>query len=124
MTPKLKYLLRRRNTLLRRGRVEAADALATRINDCIVKTNAASFQGLERGSRMLWAEDRRLQGDDVVSPAVFGGVTCESLKRHYQVVSTDLDYIVPSLKLTANIEQPVNIDEYYVFRGIGPWVVI
>lgn len=82
MTRHLKFLLHHRNTLLHRGTVEAADALAVSINECIVKANGASFSGLERGSRKLWAEGGalvQLQGDDAVGPAVIGGITCEML---------------------------------------------
>ena len=118
MTPHLKFLLRRRNSLLRRGRHGAADALASKINDCIITANATTFQGLERGSRRLWAEVRRLREGETVSPSVIWGVTCETLNLHYQNVSTDLGYIEPLLKLTANLEHPVDIDEYVVFKGL------
>src|SRR6218665_1883035 len=46
MTPFMKVLLRRRNKLLKRGRHEAAAAVSVRINSCIVRRNAVSFDGL------------------------------------------------------------------------------
>src|SRR3984885_2958223 len=43
MSPFLKHLIRRRNTLHRRHKTEAADALAERIKSCIERANFESF---------------------------------------------------------------------------------
>src|ERR1043165_3246273 len=54
MTPYLKHLLRRKNHLHRHGRLAAAEALATRINHLIARSNETTFDCLARGPRPLW----------------------------------------------------------------------
>ena len=118
MTPYIKFLIRKRNTLYRRHKFEAADALAARIGANIVKSNSSSFQGLERGSRKLWDEVRRLtEGRRDLHPCT-SQVSSTSLNNHYQAVSTDANYIKPSPKITVTDEDQINIDEYFVFRSL------
>ena len=87
VTPFIKVVLRRRSKLLRRGCHEAAAAsVSARINSCIVKRNAVSFDGLGRGSRELWAEVNRLR-----RPRQEVARSCgrSDLNRHYVGLSTD-----------------------------------
>src|SRR5688572_4746927 len=49
MTPIVKHLIRRRNKLLRKNRVEAASAISTRINRLITRSNATTFERVKRG---------------------------------------------------------------------------
>ena len=119
MTPYIKHLLRRRNTLYHRHKYAAADALAARIGACISKANARSFNGLARGTRGLWDEVRRLGGFEGLGNESVEGVTCTSLNEHYQSISTDNSYTKPLPKLTASPSLPVVLEEYSVFRGLS-----
>src|SRR6218665_3428618 len=99
MTPFIKVLIRRRNKLLKRGRHEAAAAVSVRINSCIARRNAVSFDGLERGSRKLWTEVNRLRRP-LNDTHGCGGLTADDLNRHYAALSTDHQYVRPSRKVT------------------------
>ena len=136
ITPYIKYLIRRRNSLLHRHKDEAAEALAKRIGANIAKNNSTSFQGLERGTKALWNEVHRLDGREKGFDTLVGGVTCFTLNEFYQSVSTDLNYIEPSLKKTVGPEFLVGISESEIFKcltkvrgtqegpdGIPPWLL-
>ena len=93
ITGYIKSMLRRKNRLMRRGRVEEASALAQRIGKeitCRTKTQLKSIQG-NVDSRKMWACVRRLTGkkphDDHVE-----GISAESLNNHYCKISTDPKY--------------------------------
>ena len=95
MTPYIKY--QKRCKLLRKHRFEKATTIAARINKAISLKNSESFVGLERGSRRLWTEVRRLRDGDnpgMVS-ANIGSITASSLNLHYMNISTDPDYVPP-----------------------------
>ena len=47
MTPEIKAMLRRKNKLMRMGRVEEAGALAARVGMSIVKVNSAQFKSAD-----------------------------------------------------------------------------
>src|ERR1700733_8756628 len=110
MTPYLKHLIRRRNTLFRRHKKEEADAIAKRIGDYITKETSISFDGLSKGSKHLWEEVRRVSGNARESqrPAP-DDVTCHTLNEYYQSVSTDHSYIEPRSKQTVSRESPIEV---------------
>src|SRR3984885_2152891 len=112
----VKYLIRKRNSLQRRNKKEAADALAKRIRDCIARFNSSSFDGLERGTRKLWDEVRRVSGDVRSQDRGPSGVTCDSLNTYYQNISTDTNYVAPKVKSTSNLKDPVILEELHVFK--------
>src|SRR3984885_127281 len=116
MTPYVKYLIRKRNSLQRRNKKEAADALAKRIGDCIARFNSSSFKGLERGTRKLWDEVRRVSGDLRSQDRGPAGVTCDTLNPYYQNISTEPNYVAPKVKSTVNQKDPVNFEEFQVFK--------
>src|SRR6218665_3686969 len=99
MTPFIKVLLRRRNKLLKRGRHEAAAAVSLRNNSCIVRRNAVSFDGLERGSRKLWTDVKRLRRPRNDTHGC-GGLTADDFNRHYAALSTDHQYVRPAREVS------------------------
>ena len=44
LTPETKYMLRRKNKLMRAGRVEEAGALATKVQHAIAKANSVELR--------------------------------------------------------------------------------
>ena len=138
MTPHLKLLLRRRNRLNRRGKQEAASALADRTQSLITKSNALTFQGLCRGSTKLWTETRRLRTGHKTSydQRNNNNITADSLNKHYSKISTDDFYTEPRLRQTAAPSDPDLISEHFVFTmltgvrgssvgqdGVPPWLL-
>ena len=83
-------MLRRKNRLMRAGRVEKAGALAK----CIGKVMKRCSQGRlgriggKSDAKEMWAAVRKITGRKQNAPTV-DGVTAESLNVHYAAISTD-----------------------------------
>ena len=116
ITGYIKSMLRRKNRLMRRGRVEEASALAQRIGKEITRRTKTQLKPIQGNvdSRKMWACVRRLTGkkphDDHVE-----GISAESLNNHYCKISTDPNYVAPLLKLTVGNSDEKYIDEYKIF---------
>ena len=98
ITPAIKSKLKLKNHLLRKGRVEKADALSKRIGLEIAKNNStmAKSLGSNTTTRELWSAVRKLRNrsNNEVRDAV--GVDAEALNRHYARTSYDSNYIEPT----------------------------
>ena len=105
-TPAIKYMLRRKNRLMRSGHVEKAGALALKIGEAITKFNSAELSRVDvlSDSRSMWSKVRQLTGRSKSSSAASrnSAITADLLNRHYAAVSTDANYTAPSVKATAN----------------------
>ena len=62
VTPKIKSLLRKRNRLRRKGRIEKAESITKRINQSIVDHAKVTFSPCSRGSKELWEKVRQVTG--------------------------------------------------------------
>jgi len=120
-TPSINLLsmLRRKNKLMRAGRVEEAGALSARIGQAIqrrCRTQLNRYDGkTDAGS--MWAAVRRLTGRQA-TPASVDGITAETLNRHYADISTDPQYTEPALKQSTDdtLRPPQCITEWEMFR--------
>ena len=119
LTPYLKNLIRKRNTLLHRRKFEPAAAISVRIANQIARANSASFDGLQRGTRALWDEVHRIEGINKGVDFSVKGINCSTLNEHYRSVSTDPSYIEPAPKMTAQLETPDDFTEYEVFNHLS-----
>ena len=61
VTPKVKSLLRKRNRLMRRGRIEKAESITKRISQSIVDQAKVTFSNTSRGARSYGIRSDRLQ---------------------------------------------------------------
>ena len=107
ITPDTKAKLRRKNKLMRAGRIKEADALAERIGTDITKQNSTRLRHINprTSARDMWAAVRQVTGkshNDHVD-----GITATSLNLHYAAISTDTDYKVPSPKQTSSIHHHI-----------------
>lgn len=60
ITPLVKHLLNKRNSLRRKGRLQEADSLATRINAIITDIRSSGLKNLERATtRQLWSSIKK-----------------------------------------------------------------
>ena len=62
VTPEIKIMLKRKNNLMKRGLVEAADRITARIRLLITKQNTLTFSSTARGSKELWSKVREVTG--------------------------------------------------------------
>ena len=61
MTAELKSMLRKKNRLMRRGKIEEADAVACKIRNLVAKDNASRLKSLETNdNKELWKEVNRI----------------------------------------------------------------
>jgi hypothetical protein len=116
VTPELKTALRRKNDLMRSGRVEEANALAAKIGTIITRHNAKQLQHIDErdGAHALWDNVRKLTNRHTTNLAP-PGVTASTLNAHYTAVSSDPQYSSPLYKTTSYYPPPSPITEYRVF---------
>jgi len=93
ITPSIKAMLRRKNRLMRSGRVEEASALAKHIGRSIAARNMKRLKrdGGSIDAKDMWDAVRHLTGrkqEDVQ----LDGANAESFNVHYANISTDPDY--------------------------------
>ncbi len=117
-TPYLKCLLRKKNRLSRKGRLEEADALSNRIGR-LIADYTSKWLGNQTtdaiGSRYMWRQIKVVQGRENARSSYAVDLTSEDLNRHYANVSTDTSYIPPERKETVcKFEE--YLTEAYAFR--------
>ena len=100
VTPLIKLMLRQQNQLMRRVRVEAANALAIRIQIAIIARNSNNFCN-DDNVKKLWEKVRQASGKRKSAPGTNSTITADRLNDHYSNVSTDPSYQAPTLKSTA-----------------------
>ena len=118
ITPAIKSMLRRKNKLMRAGRVEKAGALSARIGQAIqrrCRSQLGKYDG-KTDSAAMWAAVREITGRQAASVRD-DGITAETLNRHYAGVSTDPAYVKPDEKPTdGDTSPPQCISEWDMFR--------
>jgi len=119
ITPAIKTKLRRKNRLMRTGRVEEAEAIAKRITQDITKCNQVRLSHINSsgGTKDIWKAVRELTvtGHER-QPCIAAGVSAESLNNHYASISTDTQYQTSErMPATAN-DSGDYISEWEVFN--------
>ena len=102
-TPEIKAALRKKNSLMRQGRTEEANALALRIREMLLKVTSKSLAHVQTNgtSYDLWSAVNEFKNKKKTTP-VPQGVNADSLNRHYATISTDRQYTEPFIQLSAN----------------------
>lgn len=105
VTPQIKILLRKRNKLMRRNKIEAANSITARISKMIVKTNSATFAESDISSKELWEKVRTVTGSNQKKQcrSSIPTVNADSLNSHYAGISRDSQYTQPTKKPTQNV---------------------
>ena len=121
ITPRIKAMLRRKNKLMRAGRVEEAGALSVRVGQAIqnsCRTLMSQYNGKTDVGKM-WAAVRRLTGRQQLEARV-DGITAETLNQHYAGVSSDPQYVAPNRKPFTDEDEvpPQCVSEWQVFRAL------
>ena len=102
ITPDIKNLLRKKNNLMRRGKVESVNGIATLKRDKITKANSRILCGKKRGSKELWkAVNQCLGKNDRSGNNVYA--TAEDLNQFFGNISHDIKYVKPLKKLSVEV---------------------
>jgi len=109
MSPAVKAMLRRKNRLMRTGRVEEAGALARHVRLAVTNFSKCAQKAWARVHEVLGT---RAKSDQAVSA---GNLTAQLINDHYASISVDSEYRQPARKLTA-LDHREFVSEYTVFR--------
>src|SRR5207244_9802783 len=90
VTPAVKTMLRRKNSLMRQGKIEEANAIAGRIGNAITKFNASTLVRCNHrfNSADMWAKVRQLLHTSRSKPSC-QAVSANILDDHFSNISTD-----------------------------------
>jgi len=118
ITPTIKAHLRRKNRLMRAGRIEQAGALARQIRNAITRQNTVQLQRVNtrQNAKEAWSKVRQFtkprdKGDQHLS----SGLTAQDLNKHYAAISADSKYVEPPAKQTVSCPCSY-VTEIQVFR--------
>jgi len=116
VTPAIKASLRRKNRLMRAGRVEEASALAARIGKKINNSCAKRLSKIDGrvDSKGMWAAVREITGRGQQANKV-DGITATSLNQYFAAISTDCGYQAPARKQTTSLPSNHQVSEWRVF---------
>jgi len=88
------HMLRKKNALMRSGKVEQAAALSKKIGEAIKKYNTSELDNVDMlsDSKSVWAKVRQLTGRSktTMDESHNAAITTDSLNRHYAEISTDV----------------------------------
>ncbi len=120
ITGDIKAKLRRKNRLMRKGRVEEAGALAKIIGHEIRRQRQNRLSRIDHKSdvKEVWSVVRELTGKSQTGQAAVSGITATILNQHYASISTDAAYQAPPQKRTAAPSFKEAITEFQVFRAL------
>ena len=119
ITPEIKAMLRKKNRIMRKGRIEEAEAIAVKIGHLIARYNSNKLRSLEKkDSQSFWREVNKITNKQAGSRDNKNttGLTSNDLNNHYADTSTDLKYSAPRKKLTCNNHDHKLLKEYDVFK--------
>jgi len=103
ITAQIKSLLRKKNILMRQGKIGAAGALAKKVGSKIAFSTSSTFSDQRnpiKNTEDLWDRVRSITGKER-STATTVNLSATQLNNHYASVSTDLGYRIPLMKSTA-----------------------
>ena len=111
VTPRIKFLLRPRNKLMRKGAVTAAESITSR------KGHSQNlFSEHPRGSKELWRNVRKVTGKEKRGHGICSEeTTVDQLNQYFASLSTDLQYKPPLLKSSVSNQLQL-FTKYSVFR--------
>src|SRR2546425_4672956 len=115
VTPEIKFDLRKKNKLMRAGKVEEASALANRIGLEIIRNNVTVFKGADEtiDSRDMWGKVKQITNRRRIQKAE-SKVSANELNSHFAKTSTDVEYKAPKYKDTVSRNTEL-VSEWYIF---------
>ena len=120
ITPAVKAMLRRKNRLMRAGRINEADAIAFRVRKVITRQSMKWLRDIDvrKNAKDAWAKVREItRGTSGGNRQPVSGITAQMLNEHYAATSTDANYQPTQAKHTTATRDQL-ISEHYVFRQL------
>ena len=116
VTPVIKAKLRRKNRLMRAGRVEEASAIAQSIGRAIAQRSKLQLSRINHktSSKDMWTAVKQITGRQQDIPTA-DGFTAEALNRHYAGISSDQNYWPPQKRHTVALSHYEPVYEWQVF---------
>jgi len=104
VTPIIKSMLRRKNQLMRSGRLDEADALTKCVCMALTRQNSLMLRKCDtrKSNKQTWAKVRHILGRNSTRVYEHVRIDVHKLNNHYAVISTDSNYTEPRVKLTAH----------------------
>jgi len=122
ITPDVKYLLRRKNCLMRR--TEEASAITIKIGRTIARFNSRALRRLDRstGTKDLWRCVNSLTKPKDTTSNNQHNLTAEELNLHHALTSTDTLYQEVEIKSTVNLQQSIitEAEVFYMLDSLRP----
>lgn len=118
VTPVIKALLRRKNRLMHKGRVEEASALSERVRTLITRRSSKWLRNVDirKNPKEVWNKvSEVLHGTRRKNSVQVDGITAQVLNEHYASISTDAGYQAPCSKQTVSNNQH-QLTEWHMFR--------
>ena len=100
ITPYIKILLRKRNKLMKKGRIHEADAIALEINQRVIRNNSKILakKNAKNISKEMWTSVREVYNKSKNYNKEPSSLTAQDFILHYTSISTDSNYQTPLLK--------------------------
>jgi len=117
ITPEIKSTLRRKNRLMHAGKIEQANALASKVGTMITKANSKLLADInpKDSSATLWSRIKQITNKST-SHKTPDGVTAAVLNSHYAAISTDASYRPPLTKSNLLVDDDRPVDEIKIFH--------
>jgi len=116
ITPEIKLLLRKKNKLLRKGRIDEVDALTKRISQSISAQCRCTLANVTKGGKAMWDKVNTVLKKKPVCTQSSVSFTAEQLNNHFASVSTDSCYKPPLKKTSANPQYNNEFSESEIFH--------
>ena len=119
ITPHIKQMLREKNSLMRRGRIERANSLALKIGKAIAAHNSTCLEGadIDHDAKAVWKKISDITGKNK-SHQTNCAITPAELNEHYSSTSTDEQYSASQMKHTCAEKHYNWPNEMTVFRQL------
>jgi head-tail adaptor len=101
VTPVVKWMLRKKNALMRSGKVEQAATLSKKIGDAIKARNTAEFSNVDvlSDTRNVWAKVRQLTGRSKTGTDVNLSSQNSAVTAYYRMCTTRVSQLTLITKL-------------------------
>jgi Reverse transcriptase (RNA-dependent DNA polymerase) len=116
VSPAVKSMLRQKNKLMHKNKIDEANALAERIGNAIIKYNSTSLKPCNNrfNSADMWEKVRQLLHTTRSKPISLS-VTATSLNSHFSNIASDTHYTAPPRKLSVCPSVEI-FSDYQIFQ--------
>ena len=120
VTPGIKSLLKEKNKLLHKGKVQKAEAITNTISKLIETSNSHLLENISGGdAKMFWGKVNQVLGKQPKRDQCCIDVDVEILNDHFAAISHDHEYLKPEKKLSCmQFQSAETISEKEIFDAL------